>query len=303
MSQRQSLGVLVRRFFHVRLGVLKQHSGELIAPSVYFLGTVKCQSMPLISIVIPSFNQGQYIGRTLQSILSQSYSNVEIIVQDNCSTDSTSDVVASFASDKISFYSERDKGQADAINRGFRRSSGEILYYLNSDDVLLPNSLAFIVREFEGSPYIDCIYGNRLIIDEWDRLVGRWVLPYHDENLLHAIDYIPQETLFWRRSLWARVGGHVDDTLSFALDWDMLLCFVKNNAHFRHVPCFLGAFRIHSDQKTTNQYEQVGRAEMMKIRARYPRGLLNRWLMPIRHLWFLLSHIRADKKLMSDVAD
>ncbi|WPO45825.1 glycosyltransferase family 2 protein [Pseudomonas sp. S1Bt23] len=303
MSQRQSLGVLVRRFFHIKLGVLQQHAGELITPSFYSVGSVKCQSMPLISIVIPSFNQGQYIGRTLRSILSQSYSNIEIIVQDNCSTDNTSDVVASFASDKISFHSEKDKGQADAINRGFQRSSGEILYYLNSDDMLLPNSLEFIVREFEGGPYIDCIYGNRLIIDEWDRLVGRWVLPYHDENLLHAIDYIPQETLFWRRSLWTRVGGRVDDTLSFALDWDMLLCFVKNNAHFRHVPYFLGAFRIHSDQKTTSQYEQTGRAEMMKIRARYPRGLLSRWLMPIRHLCFLLSHIRADKKLMNNVAD
>ncbi len=259
--------------------------------------------MPLISIVIPSFNQGQYIGRTLQSILSQSYPNIEIIVQDNCSADSTSDVVASFASDKIVFYSEKDKGQADAINRGFQKSSGEILHYLNSDDVLLPNSLGFIAREFERNPVVDCIYGNRLIIDEEDRLVGRWVLPYHDDNLLHAIDYIPQETLFWRRSLWTRVGGRVDDTLSFALDWDMLLCFVKNSAHFRHVPCFLGAFRIHSDQKTTSQYEQIGRAEMMKIRARYPRGLLSRWLMPIRHLCFLLSHIRADKKSMSNVAD
>jgi glycosyltransferase involved in cell wall biosynthesis len=303
MSQRQTLGVLVRRFFHVRLGILKQHAGKLILPSAYAVDAVSSQEMPLISIVIPSFNQGQYIGRTLESILSQGYSNIEIIVQDNCSTDDTADVVASFSSDKISFHSERDRGQADAINRGFEKSLGEILHYLNSDDVLLPNSLGFIAREFKRDPLVDCLYGNRLIIDERDRLVGRWVLPYHDDDLLHSIDYIPQETLFWRRSLWARIGGCVDDTLSFALDWDLLLRFVKNNARFRHVPHFLGAFRIHSDQKTTSQYEQVGRAEMMKIRARYPQGPLSRWLMPIRHLCFLLSHIRADKKSMSNVAD
>lgn len=303
MSQRQSLGVLVRQFFHVRLGVLRQHAGKLIAPSAYSVEAVVHQEMPLISIVIPSFNQGQYIGRTLQSILSQAYSNIEIIIQDNCSTDNTSEVVASFSSDKIAFHSEKDRGQADAINRGFQKSLGQILHYLNSDDVLLPNSLSFIVREFERVPHMDCIYGNRLIIDEADRLVGRWVLPYHDDNLLHSIDYIPQETLFWRRSLWTRIGGRVDDTLSFALDWDLLLRFVRNGAHFRHIPYFLGAFRIHSDQKTTSQYEQIGRAEMMKVRARYPQGLLSRWLMPIRHLCFLLSHIRADKKSMSNVAD
>lgn len=303
MSQRLSLGVLVRKIFSVKLGVLKQYAGEVISPSAYALNTVLPKRQPLISVVIPSFNQGQFIGRTLQSLLSQPYQNIEIIIQDNCSTDETADVVASFASNKVAFYAEKDKGQADAINRGFLKSSGEILHYLNSDDVLLPNSLGFVAREFERAPEVDCIYGNRLIIDEIDRLVGQWVLPYHDDSLLHSVDYIPQETLFWRRSLWTRIGGRLDDTLSFALDWDMLLRFVRSKAHFRHIPFFIGAFRIHNDQKTTSQYEKIGRAEMMKVRARYPQGLLIRWLMPIRHVCFLLSHIRADKKSMSNVAD
>lgn len=302
MAQRQSLGVILRRLLHIRLGVLKQHPGCCL-PSMLNRTSIYADELPFISVVIPSFKQGGYISRTVSSILDQQYAHVEIIIQDNLSPDNTLEVVRSFSSDKIRFYAEKDNGQADAINRGFNKASGDILCYLNSDDILLPGALNRVVEQFLRDPQIDAIYGDRLIIDEQDCVVGRWVLPYHDDVLLHTVDYVPQETLFWRRSLWTRIGGRVDDTLSFALDWDLLLRFIKARAKLHHIPVFLGAFRVHADQKTTSQYDEVGRAEMKEVRKRYPLGFGAMCFMPIRHIYFLLRHIRADKKSASNVSD
>jgi hypothetical protein len=117
-------------------------------------------------------------------------------------------------------------------------------------------------------PEVDVVYGHRLIIDEHDLEVGRWVLPPHDDAALSWADFIPQESLFWRRRIWERVGGAVDESLQFALDWDLILRFRAVGAKFARIPRFLGAFRIYSQQKTEARMETDGHPEVARIRER-----------------------------------
>ena len=126
---------------------------------------------PRITIVTPSYNQGKYIERTVRSVLFQRYPNLDYILMDGGSTDDTVSRLARYK-DQFSFFaSEPDNGQADAIAKGFARSSGEIMAYLNSDDLLAPGALHFAAKFFEEHPDVDCIYSHRCTVDENDRVV------------------------------------------------------------------------------------------------------------------------------------
>ena len=150
----------------------------------------------------PSYNQGRYIGETISSVLSQSYPLVEYVIQDSISADETPEVIASFHDPRLRAFYEKDTGQANAINRGFLRTSGDIMAYLNSDDLLLPHALTQVAAYFEANPDVDALYADRVIIDEQSNVVGHWRLPAHSPGVMRVVDYVPQETLFWRRSLW-----------------------------------------------------------------------------------------------------
>jgi hypothetical protein len=114
---------------------------------------------------------------------------------------------------------------------------------------------------------VDAVYGHRIIIDAWDKEVGRWVLPPHDDEALRWFDFVPQETLFWRRRIWEQVSAHLDERFKFALDWDLLLRFQEAGARFARLPRFLGCFRIHPQQKTKAQIA-LGNEEMQAVLAR-----------------------------------
>jgi len=253
------------------------------------------ESTPLvISIVTPSFSQGGFIERTLLSVLEQNYPNLEYFVQDGGSTDNTQAILKEYNEKLSGWKSENDSGQSQAINRGFDRTSGEIMAWLNSDDLLLPNTLAIISNYFQTHPDIDVVYGNRLLIDENDMEIGRWLLPGHSDTALSWADYIPQETLFWRRSIWEKAGGEIDESFRFAMDWDLLTRFRNSGAKFSHIPIFLGAFRIHQAQKTSAAISDIGYQEMDKIRERELGKLpaaneINKAVLP-----FLLRHIAID---------
>jgi hypothetical protein len=125
--------------------------------------------------------------------------------------------------------------------------------YLNSDDLLLPGSLAYVAGYFAAHPEVDVLYGDRILIDSGDRNVGMWVLPSHSDEALIWLNFVPQETLFWRRRIWDAAGGRFDTTYKYAVDWDLLLRFREQAAQFAHVPRFLGAFRVHDAQKTQRE--------------------------------------------------
>ena len=166
--------------------------------------------------------------------------------------------------------------------------------WLNSDDLLLPNALMTVADFFNRHPEVDVVYGNRLLIDENDREIGRWILPGHDENILAWADFIPQETLFWRRRLWDKTGARIDESFSFAMDWDLLLRFREAGAKFAHIPRFLGAFRIHPRQKTVLEINRAGHQEMDRLRERSLGHVPTRIEIRKAILVFLLKHIAVD---------
>lgn len=236
---------------------------ELPAPAA-----LPAVALPSISLVTPVRNQAQYIAQAIDSVLSQGYPALEYVVLDGASTDGTAQVVESYRPRLAWCESRPDGGQSDAINKGFARTRGEVMGWLNGDDLLLPGALARVGEYFARHPEVDAVYGDRIVIDEQGRDVGRWVLPAHSDGVMSWCDFVPQETLFWRRALWERSGARIDVSFRFAMDWDLLVRFRDAGARFVHLPHFLGAFRVHAQQKTTAEIGAVGFAEMARIRQR-----------------------------------
>lgn len=251
-----------------RLGTLYHHEPkDLVIPASY-LRPVALVQAPKISIVTPSFRQGAFIERTIRSLLDQDYPNLEYFVQDGGSEDGTREILERYSGRLAGWDSRPDGGQSHAINQGFVRTSGEIMAWLNSDDILLPGALHCVADFFNRNPDVDVVYGHRLLIDENDRVIGRWILPAHEDNILSWADYVPQETLFWRRRIWDKAGGQVDESFCFAMDWDLLVRFRSAGARFIRIPRFLGGFRIHPHQKTSAAITETGFKEMDRIRER-----------------------------------
>lgn len=223
--------------------------------------------MPRITIVTPSFNQGEYVERTVRSVLLQRYPNLEYIVMDGGSTDRTMAVLEPYRSSLAYLVSARDGGQADAIARGFERSSGDIMAYLNSDDMLGPQTLAYVAWFFDKNPNIDFLYSHRLAVDENDRAIWYWHLPRHSSYMMSRWDLIPQETCFWRRRIWEK-SGNVDSSYRFAMDYDLFVRFMMNG-RFHRANRFLGAFRVHSAAKTSTLMNDVGVAEIGRVWQTY----------------------------------
>jgi glycosyltransferase involved in cell wall biosynthesis len=194
-------------------------------------------------------------------------------VQDGGSKDRSAEIIARYAPRLQHWESARDKGQADAVRKGFLHleptlGPDDIMAWLNSDDLIAPRTLRYVAEYFATHPDVDVIYGHRIIIDPDDRDVGRWVMPHHDAPSIEWIDYIPQETLFWRKRAWDAAGG-IDPSFQFALDWDLLARFHRAGCTIKRVPYFLGCFRVHAEQKTSQAIHTTGAEEMTRIRTRF----------------------------------
>lgn len=251
-----------------KLGQLYQYSPRIMHIPFHYHRLPKITKWPSISLVTPAFRHGDFIETTIKSILDQQYPCLEYVIKDGGSTDNTINILHSYE-DKLTYWeSTKDTGQSNAINVGFTHTSGDIMAYLNSDDLLLPGSLHYVAHYFENHPEVDLVYGHRILIDENNLEIGRWVIPPHQDKVLPWADYIPQETLFWRRELWEKVGGKIDESFQFAMDWDLLLRFKKIGAKFVRLPRFLGAFRIHPSQKTSAAISDIGVKEMQRLRER-----------------------------------
>ena len=240
---------------------------------------------PKLSIVTPAFQQARFIGETMRSVLDQTGLDCEYVVQDGGSTDGSVEIIRRLAEHPrdaggvqhevqrarlATWASERDSGQADAIARAFAKTSGrpdDLMAWINSDDHYLPGALAFVASYFARHPEVDVLYGHRILINEESQEIARWFLPKHDEKVLRLYDFVPQETLFWRRRIWNKVGG-LDTSLKFAMDWDLLLRFQAAGAQIVRVPYFLACFRVHPAQKTSAVMQTIGQKEIDLLRAR-----------------------------------
>ena len=256
----------------MQIGVLRQYEPRPLAWDAGLRRKPRTPDaqLPSIDIVTPSYNQEKFLESTILSVLNQGYPKLRYRVQDGGSTDGSAAIISRYADRLAGWASEKDRGQADAVCRGFQLLGGEptdIMAWLNSDDLLAPRSLRFVAEYFMRHPQVDVVYGHRIIIDDHDREIGRWIMPRHDPQSLEWIDYVPQETLFWRRSIYEAVGG-LDSTFQFALDWDLLARFQQAKARVVRLPYFLGCFRLHSEQKTSQHIHTQGFEEMTRIRTR-----------------------------------
>ena len=179
--------------------------------------------LPLVSIVTPSLNQGRFIEATIGSVLSQDYPHIEYIVVDGGSTDGTLDVLRRYGG-RLQWISEPDGGQAQAINKGFRLTRGEIVAWLNSDDTYLPGAVSAAVEHLTAHPACAMVYGEGYLIDEQGAAIRRFPAtePFDLWKLVYVIDFILQQTTFFRRAA-LDVVGYLDEDLHWGLDWDLFI--------------------------------------------------------------------------------
>lgn len=222
---------------------------------------------PLVTIVTPSFNQAKFIERTIQSVLSQDYPNLEYIIVDGGSTDGTVEIIKKYEKKLAWWVSEKDKGQTDAINKGFARSTGQILAWLNSDDTYQPNAIKEAVAEFQTDPNLSAIYSQANYIDENDKVIGRFPAAQTDFHKLNrGYVHVPQQACFFRADLWKKVGP-LDPAFFFAMDYDLWVRLARE-APMGFVPEKTWAnFRLHSDAKTISADDRCW-PEMLKVHYR-----------------------------------
>lgn len=206
--------------------------------------------LPSISLVTPSLNQGKFIRATLESVLAQSYPNLDYRVQDGGSTDGTLAVLREFEA-RVPFVSEKDRGQADAINRGLSKATGEVLGYLNSDDVLLPGALAAVGETFASDSELMFVWGRANYLDEAGRVVSPYLVkPDAIERLADAC-FIAQPAAFFRRKVWEEIGLF-DESLHHTMDYDYWLRIAAQypTSRMRFLDRELAGCRMHADAKT-----------------------------------------------------
>jgi glycosyltransferase involved in cell wall biosynthesis len=223
--------------------------------------------MTRITVVTPSFNQAAFLEQTIRSVLEQDIEDLEYLVVDGGSTDGSSDILRRYA-DRLSWWvSEPDRGQTDAINKGFARATGDILAWLNSDDTYEPGALREAVDFLERNRDVGLVYGDANFIDEAGRVIGRFdARPTDYDRLMRGAVYIPQQAAFFRRSLWEQVGP-LDTDFYFAMDYDLWVRLAKVS-RLHYLPGRIWAnFRLHRAAKTIADDPRCW-PEMLKVHRR-----------------------------------
>jgi glycosyltransferase involved in cell wall biosynthesis len=208
------------------------------------------EKLPLVTIVTPSYNQGHFIQETIESVLSQDYPNVEYIVMDGASKDDTAEVCSRYL-DRLTFISEKDRGQSHAINKGFQLARGEIVAWLNSDDIFLPGAIAAAVEAFRRRPEAGVVYGEGYQIDREGKIISRFASTQRFDlwRFLNVSDFILQQTAFFRRDVFDRVGW-IDESLNYGMDWEILMR-IGLEYPMEYIEEYMGAIREYPEAKTS----------------------------------------------------
>ncbi|HLA88265.1 MAG TPA: glycosyltransferase family 2 protein [Anaerolineales bacterium] len=213
--------------------------------------------LPLVSIVTPSFNQARYLERSICSVLEQDHAHIEYIVIDGASKDGSVELIRNYA-DRLAYWvSEKDSGQAEAINKGLARASGEIAAWLNSDDYYLPKTISGVVKVFEENPEVVMVYGDMLAVNEQGQTIN--VLKYKQLSLedLLCFQIIGQPAVFFRREAYEKSGG-LDASFHLLLDHHLWIR-IAQQGRILHVPQTWSAARYHAEAKNRAKAAEFGR--------------------------------------------
>lgn len=234
-----------------------------------------------ISIVTPSYNQGQFIERTLQSVASQTGAEIEHVVFDGGSTDNTVEVLKAFQP-PVRWVSQKDRGQTDAVNQGIRATDGEIIGWLNSDDIYYPGAIARVVHYFQEHPDVDVVYGMADHIDLTDHAFETYPsAPWNLEQLKKTC-FICQPALFFRRKVVEQYGM-LDESLNYCMDYEYWLRLGKAGVRFAYLEEKLAGSRLYADNKTLGARVKVHR-EINDMFKRLFGKVPDRWLINYAHV-------------------
>lgn len=234
-------------------------------------------SYPKLTVVTPSFNQAEFLERTILSVLNQGYPNLEYFIIDGGSTDGSVDVIRRYEPFLAGWVSEKDKGQVDAINKGFRRATGDFVAFQNSDDIYAPGAFMTVAQAARRWPDVDVFYGNTYHIDVDDRFLEEMrQVSFCAECQLYEGMQVFNQSLFFKRSLLDRFG-YLDDQYRFAFDYEIATRYgLQPGVQMKHLNDFWGGFRVQPSAKSST-IADVGLHEHNLIKQRYV-GLVNRSL-------------------------
>jgi glycosyltransferase involved in cell wall biosynthesis len=259
-----------------------------------------------LSIITPSLNQGVFLETAILSVLQQKYPNLEYIIVDGKSTDCSISIIKKYKGAIHRWISEKDSGQSEAINKGFKMSTGEIVAWINSDDFYFPGAFCKAIGEFEKNPCLVLLYGNCAFVSEKGEFIRYFsdIQRYDPLILRDFSDYIMQPATFFRRRQLEAVG-YLDESLHYGMDWDLWCKFAKKFPHgIKYIPELLAANREYGDTKTS-----YGGKERLKeitlINERYRTGRINKAALLYRAAEFHKTSklpIRIKDKLVASLA-
>lgn len=224
--------------------------------------------IPKIFIITPSYNQGQFLEETILSVLNQNYPNFEYIIIDGGSTDNSVDIIKKYEGRLTYWVSEKDHGQTHAINKGFKKATGEIVNWINSDDLLSPGALQAVAEASDKYPDADFYFGDFTVIDHKGRKIfSRKSPPYHFATLFWGRQLSSQPAVFFKRSVFDEIG-YLDESLNFCMDTEFWIRAACNGSKFKQIKYSLGIARIHGDAKTA-RLQQVLHDEHKMVIRRY----------------------------------
>ena len=246
-----------------------------------------------ISIVTPSLNQAQFLEQTILSVLNQNYPNLEYIIIDGGSTDGSVDIIKKYEKYLAYWISEKDKGQTNAINKGFKVSSGEILAWLNADDTYLRYTISRVADYFQKYPQIDLIYGNARLINRNSQWIGDFKTIDYDFHIhLFGSSIIPQPAAFWRKKPFYEINI-LNEKVKMAMDGDLWFRLFLHGCSFGFIDDFLANVRIHKDT-ISNRFKREHFEEAQKVRKNIYRNVYSQSC--LEYIWFIKRLIFNFKK-------
>lgn len=253
----------------------------------------------LVSIVTPSYNKGSFIEGTILSVMNQTYPHIEHIVVDGGSTDGTVDILQKY-DNVITWVSEPDKGQSDAVNKGWRRAHGQIVAYLNADDTYMPRAVETVVNFLNDNPDVGMVYGECNIIDECGEIIGKYPAEEFDMGkMLCARCVVPQPAAFIRREVLDDVG-YLDTGLDMAMDYDL---WIRIGLKFKvaFILQVLASFRLYPSGKSLSQTHQFWPDVLAIVDKTFSNAGLPKEIKPLRRKAYSHAHLLLGRSLYAQL--